>query len=96
MKSQERATCNRILGSLKDGPKRALQMEHRPQRVPSDMRSLVRLLGLREVVTLATGNCMAMAVSQAYADADMHGENVAFERLTASVNEAFNLPVFST
>ena len=85
MKSQERVTCERILGSLKDGPTRALSMEHRPQRVPSNMRSLVRLLGLREVVTPATGNCMAMAVAQAYVDASMLGESDAFERLTASV-----------
>ena len=85
VKSQERATCELIMGSLEDSPKRALSIEQRPQRVPSDMRSLVRILGLREVVTPATGNCMEMTVAQAYADADMHGESDAFERLTASV-----------
>uniref|UniRef100_A0AAV1UFV4 Uncharacterized protein n=1 Tax=Peronospora matthiolae TaxID=2874970 RepID=A0AAV1UFV4_9STRA len=84
MKSQERTTSERILGSLKDGPKRALSMEQRPQQVLSDMLSLFLLLGLREVVTPATGNCMAMAVAQAYADADMYGESDAFERLMAS------------
>ena len=60
-------------------------MEQRPHRVPSDMRSLVWLLGLGKVVTPATGNCMAMAVAQAYVDASMLGESDAFERLTASV-----------
>uniref|UniRef100_A0AAV1TGM4 Transposase n=1 Tax=Peronospora matthiolae TaxID=2874970 RepID=A0AAV1TGM4_9STRA len=85
MKSQERATCDRILGGLKDVPKRVLSMEQRPQRVPSDLRSLVRLLGLREVVTPATWNCVAMAVAQTYAYADMRGESDAFERLTTSV-----------
>uniref|UniRef100_A0AAV1U1M4 Uncharacterized protein n=1 Tax=Peronospora matthiolae TaxID=2874970 RepID=A0AAV1U1M4_9STRA len=60
-------------------------MEQRPQQVPSDMRSLVRLLGLWEVVTPATGNCAAITVAQAYVDTDMHGESDAFERNTASV-----------
>ena len=85
MKSQERDTCERILGILKDGSKRAHSMKLHPQRVPSNMRSLVRRFGLREVVTPATGNCMAMAVAQAYSDADMHGLSDVFERLTASV-----------
>ena len=57
------------------------------------MRCLIRILGLREVVTPATGNCMAMAAAQAYVDADMHVNSNALERITASIKRGIKFTV---
>ena len=68
-----------------------ISLEPRSSIDPSDIRSLGRVLGLREAVTPDTGNCMAMAVAQAFADADLTGGSTDLERMTASIKRGIAL-----
>ena len=49
----------------------AISMEPHPTDLPCDLKTLRHALGLREVITPATGNgnCLAMVVAQTLADA---------------------------
>ena len=60
-------------------------MDPRPETGPIHPNDLVRILGLREVPTPATGNCLAMAIAQAVADSALDAPITALETLTASV-----------
>ena len=68
-----------------------MSIEQRPVVIPSDIRGLDRLVGLREDTTPATVNCMAMAVAQALADADLHRASDELEGLTASIKRGTGL-----
>ena len=85
LKSQERATCLKLLSRMHDKQKHAISLPPRPIDVPTDLKALIPLLGLQEAITPVTGNCLAMAVAQALADAALDGPNDQLERLTAII-----------
>ena len=91
LKGQERDQCLSLASTLGAGTKCSLSLKPRPLIDPTDIRSLGRILGLREAVTPATGNCMAMAVAQAFADADLTGGSTNLERMTASIKRGVAL-----
>ena len=43
------------------------------------------MMGLQEEITPLTGNCLAMAIAQALADAALDGPNDRLDRLTAII-----------
>ncbi|KAE9211855.1 hypothetical protein PF005_g10841 [Phytophthora fragariae] len=52
---------------------------------PQSVQEFEEELGVREVATPTTGNCMTMAVAQAYADAALEGSDEPLSQLTASI-----------
>uniref|UniRef100_A0AAV1URV5 Uncharacterized protein n=1 Tax=Peronospora matthiolae TaxID=2874970 RepID=A0AAV1URV5_9STRA len=63
----------------------ALPMGARSTTISADMADIERQLGVRSVVTLATGNCPAMAITQAVADAKLEAPDRALMMVTASI-----------
>ena len=70
---------------MHDKQKHAISLPPRPIDLPTDLKALIPLLGLQEAITPVTGNCLAMAVAQALADAALDGPNDQLERLTAII-----------
>ena len=81
----ERKTCVRLVKQQQKGRCTAIPMDPRPENGPTHSKDLMRILGLREVPTPATGNCLAMAIAQAVADSALDALITALEPLTARV-----------
>ena len=88
LKSQDRATCLKLLISMNDEPTHAISMAPRQIEVPTDLKALTQILGLQEAITPVTGKCLAMAVAQAVADAALDGPNGCLERLAAIIKNS--------
>lgn len=84
-KRQERATFQSLSSTLVIPTSAPLSMGPRTAREPESMQEVEAMLGIREVTTPATGNCMAMAVAQAAVDATLEGPDSALKSLTASI-----------
>uniref|UniRef100_M4BZD0 Uncharacterized protein n=1 Tax=Hyaloperonospora arabidopsidis (strain Emoy2) TaxID=559515 RepID=M4BZD0_HYAAE len=84
-KRQERKTFRQIIAQLQGPAAPALSLGVSTTTLPATMLELGQQLGIRTVVTPATGNCLAMAIVQAAADSDLNGSDLALDRLTASL-----------
>uniref|UniRef100_A0AAV1TBS5 Uncharacterized protein n=1 Tax=Peronospora matthiolae TaxID=2874970 RepID=A0AAV1TBS5_9STRA len=62
-KRRERSTCERLIKQLSPGTSHAIPMEPMTHAEPMHVTELVQFLGLREVATPATGNCLAIAIA---------------------------------
>ena len=81
-KRRERSKFLQLQLQKDAGSRTHLQIGARSSISPSSISELSFQLGVREVTTPATGNCMAMAVAQASADAPLDGPDQMMERLT--------------
>uniref|UniRef100_A0AAV1VDT6 Uncharacterized protein n=1 Tax=Peronospora matthiolae TaxID=2874970 RepID=A0AAV1VDT6_9STRA len=81
----ERKTCKRLVKQQQKGRCTSIPMDPRPETGPFHLNDLKRILGLREVPTPATGNCLAMAIAQAVADSALDAPLTVLEPLTASI-----------
>uniref|UniRef100_A0AAV1TQ58 OTU domain-containing protein n=1 Tax=Peronospora matthiolae TaxID=2874970 RepID=A0AAV1TQ58_9STRA len=85
----ERKTCKRLVKQQQKGRCTSFPIDPRPETGPFHLNDLKRILGLREVPTPATGNCLAMAIAQAVADSALDAPLTVLEPLTASVKRGF-------
>ena len=86
MIGEERDAFKQLLDLLNSGAQHDTSIKSRHYELPYDMRGPQRLLELREAITTATGNIMAMDLAQAVADAPLDESSDVLERLTASIN----------
>uniref|UniRef100_A0AAV1UVR5 Uncharacterized protein n=1 Tax=Peronospora matthiolae TaxID=2874970 RepID=A0AAV1UVR5_9STRA len=81
----ERKTCERLVKQQQKGRCTPIPMDPRPETGPFHLNDLKRILGLREVPTPATENCLVMAIAQAVADSALDAPLTVVEPLTVSV-----------
>ncbi|CAI5715370.1 unnamed protein product [Hyaloperonospora brassicae] len=63
-------------------------MELKPSVEPIHMREVLRIVGLREVSTPANGNCLAIALAQAFAESALAAPTMDQELLTAAIKRS--------
>uniref|UniRef100_A0AAV1T5S6 Uncharacterized protein n=1 Tax=Peronospora matthiolae TaxID=2874970 RepID=A0AAV1T5S6_9STRA len=78
LKQRERATLRKVLADGNLGTGLLLQVESFVERDINDLPAIERALGLRPVITSATGNCPEMAIAQAVADQVMVVQDTIF------------------
>ena len=79
----ERNSFSRLVQSLTKQRTEALPIGARSVNAPASLEELEQQLGLRSAVTPATGNCLAMAISQAAVDVNLDDPGRTLECLTA-------------
>ena len=84
-KRRERQDCERLVQLLPDGQRHPVPMEPKPDVEPIHMREVLRIVGLREVSTPANGNCLAIALAQAFAESALAAPTMDQELLTAAI-----------
>ncbi|KAG3205948.1 hypothetical protein PC128_g1088 [Phytophthora cactorum] len=82
---QERATFQAQRERVDISTQRPLRLGARSAEPPDSFADIEHQLGVREIATPDTGNCLAMAVAQAAVNATLDGPSSALEPLTASV-----------
>ena len=87
---RERNSCARLVSRIPTERHNAIPMEPRPEVEPLRETDLFQILGIREALTPATGNCLATVVAQSVADSALDVPTKDLDLLTASIKRASN------
>lgn len=85
LKYHERTALRKQLARTQNQLAAALPMGARSTTIPANLADLENQIGVRSVVTPATGNCLAMSIAQAVADANLEAPDHTLELVTASI-----------
>ena len=85
LKSEERDQSQKSFRRMSGEPTQAISMEPHPTDLPCDLKALSHVLGLCEVITPATGNCLAIVVARTIAGAVLDVPATNLDRLTVCI-----------
>uniref|UniRef100_H3GL61 OTU domain-containing protein n=1 Tax=Phytophthora ramorum TaxID=164328 RepID=H3GL61_PHYRM len=88
LKQRERSTLRKLLGSTNLHKGGRLVITGTEDDVIKDFHDVERVLGIRQVTTPSSGNCMAMALAQAAADQHLAAYDATLEEVTTSIKRS--------
>ncbi|POM81569.1 Hypothetical protein PHPALM_441 [Phytophthora palmivora] len=91
LKGKEREALKNTLQPYNDRANCDMVIEGWHLETTASFAHIEQNLGLKEVTTPSTGNCMAMALAQAEADNDLAVNDESFEKATASIKKGIKL-----